>query len=52
MKVRKRRMKFIPGKEYIIKTAYMDESGQLIDNKEENHIYTSRLILFSRSRFS
>lgn len=25
----------IPGKEYIIKTAYMDESGQSIDNKEE-----------------
>ncbi|WP_019412978.1 C39 family peptidase [Paenisporosarcina sp. TG20] len=25
----------IPGKEYIIKTAYIDESGQSVDNKEE-----------------
>ena len=42
----------IPGKEYIIKTAYMDESGQSIDNKEEKlYIHESTDTFFGVETF-
>ncbi len=42
----------IPGKEYIIKTAYMDESGQSIDNKEEkSYIHESTDTFFGVETF-